>query len=140
MPILNEFRQWLRQCQVQTPPRSLLGKAVNYALNHWNALMVYTRDGRIRIDNNLVENIIRPFVLGRKNWLFAGSPAGAQASAFFYTLIENAKANGLEPRAYLCFLFDSFPRAATQQERRALLPQRLTPKDLEAHQVQPGGP
>ena len=79
------------------PPKSLLGKAIQYTLNHWDKLIVYIEAGFLKPDNNVAENAIRPFVLGRKNWLFAGAPKGAEASATFFSLIETAKANGLEP-------------------------------------------
>jgi transposase len=79
------------------PPRSALGKAMNYAHKQWPKLIVYVEDGRLRIDNNLTENAIRPFVIGRKNWLFCDTVAGANASANLYSLIQTAKANGIEP-------------------------------------------
>ncbi len=74
-------------------------------------------------DNNLTENVIRPFVVGRKNWLFAGHPRGAKASATIYSLIETAKSNGLEPYRYLRYLFERLPMAETESDYRALLPQ-----------------
>ncbi len=122
-PILDEFKIWLRKKQNQTPPKGLLGKAISYTLKQWPRLIIYLEDGRIRMDNNLVENAIRPFVVGRKNWLFSGSPAGAKASATIYTLIENAKANGLEPYKYLRYLLEKLPHAETQEEYKVLLPQ-----------------
>jgi transposase len=76
---------------------------------------------------NPVEYAIRPFVVGRKNWLFSGSPWGAHASAGLYNLIETAKANGHEPFEYLCYLFDTLPTCTTEAEREALLPYRLAP-------------
>ncbi|HEY4619921.1 MAG TPA: transposase domain-containing protein, partial [Nitrospirota bacterium] len=77
----------------------------------------------LRPDNNLAENAIRPFVVGRKNWLFAGHPRGAGASATIYSLIESAKANELEPYRYLRYLFERLPMAETEADYRALLPQ-----------------
>jgi transposase len=82
-------------------------------------------------DTNLIENAIRPFVLGRKNWLFSGSPRGAHASATIYTLIETAKANGIEPYRYLRYVFTKLPLAKSKDDYRALTPQQLDPKDLE---------
>jgi transposase len=79
-------------------------------------------DGRIEVDNNGCENAIRPFVLGRKAWLFADTPAGADASARLYSLIETAKANGVEPYAYLRHVFAELPKANTVDEIEALLP------------------
>jgi transposase len=122
-PILNEFKAWLDKKAIQTPPSGLLGKAVHYALNQWKRLVRYTDHGFITPDNNLAENAIRPFVLGRKNWLFSGNPKGANASATLYSLIETAKANNLEPYRYLRHLFDNLPKAYTAGEYKSLLPQ-----------------
>ena len=85
-------------------------------------------DGRIPLDTNRVENVIRPFVVGRKNWLFADTTAGARASANLYGLIETAKANGIEPWAYLRHVFDALPRATSPKEIEALLPQNADPE------------
>jgi transposase len=121
-PVLEEFKHWLEEKAPLTPPGGLLGKAIGYTLNQWSRLIVYLDDGRLRPDNNLVENAIRPFVVGRKNWLFSGHPRGAAASAFLYSLIETAKANGLKPYAYLRYLFDQLPLAKTEEDYRSLLP------------------
>lgn len=104
------------------PPRLALGKAMNYADKHWPKLIVYLEDGRLRMDNNLVENAIRPFVIGRKNFLFCDTVAGANASANLYSLIETAKANSIEPYAYLKTVFTELPNAASVEEIEALLP------------------
>jgi hypothetical protein len=93
-------------------------------------LIIYLEDGRLRPDNNLVENAIRPFVVGRKNWLFAGSPNGAKASAAFFSLIETAKANGVEPYAYLRHIFKKLPLAQTGQDPKDLLPQNIDPDSI----------
>jgi len=90
----------------------------------------YVEDGRLRPDNILVENAIRPFVVGRKNWLFAGSPEGAAASATFFSLIETAKANGLEPYGYLRHIFKQLPLVQTEQDLRDLLPHNIHPDDI----------
>jgi len=124
-PILDKFKKWLDKKSGQTPPKGLLGKAVQYALKQWNRLTAYLKDGLIRMDNNLAENAIRPFVIGRKNWLFAGHPVGAEASACLYSLIETAKANGIEPYQYLRYVFENIPRATTTEDYRALLPQYI---------------
>jgi transposase len=100
-PLLDEIRAWLDEHLPIVPPRSALGKAMYYAHRQWPKLTVYLADGRLPIDNNLTENAIRPFVVGRKNWLFCDTVAGAHASANLYSLIETAKANGIEPYAYL---------------------------------------
>ena len=124
-PLLNKLKNLLTQRGKDTPPKSLLGQAITYALNQWDRLVVYLEDGRLRPDNNLAENAIRPFVVGRKNWLFSGSPRGANSSALLYSLIETAKANGLEPYAYLRFLFTELPQTRFESEIRGLLPQNL---------------
>ena len=130
-PILNKFKQWLKRTALQTPPKGLLGKAVAYTLNQWDRLIGYVEDGRLFIDNNMAENAIRPFVVGRKNWLFAGTPEGAEASALLYSLIETAKANKLEPYAYLRFIFEKLPTAESLQDYESLLPWNLTPEQRE---------
>lgn len=122
-PVLESFKTWLDAKQQITPPKGLLGKAISYALNHWEKLIVYIEDGRLRPDNNAAENAIRPFVVGRKNWLFAGHPNGAEAGATFYSLVETAKANGLEPYNYLRYIFENLPLAQTAQNYKNLLPQ-----------------
>jgi len=128
--ILNEFKAWMDERIQLTPPKGLLGKALNYALNHWSKLIRYVQDGHITPDNNAAENAIRPFVVGRKNWLFAGHPNGAHASATLFSLIETAKACGLEPYRYLRFLFEKLPRAQAVEDYEALLPQLTTPEQL----------
>lgn len=135
-PILDDFKLWLEEIAPTVPVKSLLGKALTYTLSQWHRLIRYLENGIIRIDNNLVENDIRPFVLGRKNWLFFDQPEGATAGANLYSLIETAKANGLEPYQYFCFLFDKLPLVASEAHLKALLPQNLTPEILEIHQLE----
>jgi hypothetical protein len=130
VPILAKIKAWLDEKAPKALPKSLLGKAVHYALGLWPVLNTFLEDGHIPIDNNRAENAIRPFVVGRKRWLFSASPRGAEASATLYSLVETAKANGLEPRAYLTFLFERFPQARTPQAIKALLPHSLTPDDI----------
>ncbi len=131
-PILDNFKLWLDANQPLTPPEGLLGKAIQYALNNWEKLIVYIEDGRLGPDNNVAENAIRPFVVGRKNWLFAGAPKGAEASATFFTLIETAKANGHEPYAYLRNIFEKLPLAQSSEDYEALLPWNLDPATVAA--------
>jgi len=130
VPILDEFKKWLDARVEKIPPKSLLGKAVNYTLGQWNRLIQYTNNGIIRPDNNLVENAIRPFVVGRKNWLFSGTPHGAHASAAVYSLIETAKACGLEPYRYLKYLFTNLPEAMSVDDFQSLLPYSIEKKVL----------
>jgi transposase len=121
--ILEEVKAWMDKRVDQTPPKSLLGKAFSYALANWPRLIRYLEDGRLKPDNNAAENAIRPFVVGRKNWLMAGHPNGANASATLYSLIETAKACGLEPYRYPRFLFEKLPYAASEADYQELLPQ-----------------
>lgn len=130
MPIVVDFKKWLIQQSALTPPKGLLGKAIGYALRQWKRLENYLKDGRLTMDNNLVENGIRPFVVGRKNWLFSGTPEGAAASATLYSLIETAKANGLEPFSYLRYIFNALPVAKSPEDYQALLPWNLTQAQL----------
>ncbi len=130
LPLLEAFRLWLEGRVGQTPPTGLLGVAMNYALKQWHRLIVYLNDPHVGLDNNAAENAIRPFAIGRKNWLFAGSPAGAQASGNLYSLVETAKANGLEPYRYLRFLFERLPYAKTLEDYRNLTPLHLDRKEF----------
>lgn len=121
-PRLEAFHDWLQAQVGQVLPKSLLGKAVGYALNQWPRLTRYIEDGRLSIDNNASERDIKTVVIGRKAWLFCNTPAGARASANLYSLVETAKANGLEPWAYLKRVFGDLPRAQSLEQIEALLP------------------
>ncbi len=136
-PILAQFKKWLDKRKDQVPPKSLLGVAVNYCLGQWRRLANYINDGHAGIDNNVVENAIRPFALGRKNWLFSGTPEGARASALLFSLIETAKANKLEPYSYLRYLFEKLP-VTLPAEIGQLLPNRLKSADLVLPEVPSG--
>jgi len=96
--------------------------AIGYCLNNWQSLTAFLSHADLVITNDPVERSIRPFTIGRKNWLFSGGPRGAHASAFIYTLVESAKANGLEPKRYLVELFEQFPKASSRDQIRSLLP------------------
>jgi transposase len=135
VPLLNQFKVWLDKQSV--PPKTLLGKAIGYALNEWSRLIIYTQDGRLNIDNNLIENTIRPFAIGRKNWLFSQSTQGAAASANLYGLIETAKANGINEYAYLKLLFTELPLANTQEQLQNLLPWNINPHQLNEQLIKP---
>ena len=111
LPVLKQLHTWLLKSQQQVPPKTALGKAVNYTLEYWPELSRYIENGEWPIDNNPAENAIRPFVIGRKAWLFSNSQRGATASANLYGLVETAKANGKEPYSYLSWLFERLPRA-----------------------------
>lgn len=125
-PLLDEFEKWLRDTADKTPPSGLLGKAISYTLKQWDRLVVFAGDGYVRPDNNLAENAIRPFVVGRKNWLFNATPKGAEASGIMYSLIETAKASRLDPYLYLRYLFENLPLASSTEDYKALLPRNLS--------------
>lgn len=99
--LLDEFRSWLDKSVNQVPPKTALGKAIAYTLGQWEKLERYLEDGNLQIDNNRVERAVKPFVIGRKNWMFSNTANGARASAMLYSIIETAKANGLVPYDYL---------------------------------------
>ncbi|MDH5185292.1 MAG: IS66 family transposase [Gammaproteobacteria bacterium] len=121
-PVLDDIKHWMEDNHRKVLRDSLTWKAIQYTLNQWDTLIVYLQDGQLNISNILAENAIRPFAVGRRNWLFADTPRGAHASATCYTLIETAKANGLEPYAYLCHLLNHIATANTPEKLDALLP------------------
>lgn len=109
VPVMNVIKDWLNVESRQVLPKSLMGKAIAYMLNHWDRLEIYLTEGRLEIDNNLVENAIRPIALGRKNYLFAGSHKGAKRAAAIYTIVANAKLQGVEPFVYLRDVLNRIP-------------------------------
>ena len=127
-PILEKIKVWVEKSVPQTPPQSPIGKALSYLHNQWAHLINYVCDADYPIDNNAAENAIRPFVIGRKNWLFSASQKGAVSSANLYSVIETAKANGLEPYAYLKRIFTELPNAKTLEQIENLLPWGLAEK------------
>jgi hypothetical protein len=131
-PVIIETRTWLDDVLPQIAPSSATGMALNYLHNEWDQLIRYLDDGRLEIDNNLAENAIRPFVVGRKNWLFSASVKGVKVSANLYSLIECAKVNGLEPYAYLRYVFTELPKAGTVEAIEALLPGNLDTDQIKA--------
>lgn len=122
VPVLNEFKAWLDKQSTRVLKGSLTRKAIDYALNQWQYLTGYCEDGRLNISNALAENAIRPFAVGRRAWLFADTSRGAHASATCYSLIETAKANGLEPYAYVLHVLERIGAADTLETIEALLP------------------
>jgi len=122
VPKLEAFKDWLTKNQSRTLKDSLTRKAIDYTLNQWAFLIGYCDDGHLHISNALAENAIRPFAVGRKAWLFADTPRGAHASATMYSLIETAKVNELEPRAYLLHVLERIGSAATLELLEVLLP------------------
>lgn len=125
--ILKQIRQLLDQTLHSTIPNGLMGKALGYLNNQWPYLIGYVEDGNYPIDNNAAENTIRPFVIGRKNWLFANSVKGAKASANLYSLIETAKAHNLNPEIYLTNIYRQLPNANTVDKIEKLLPWNFKP-------------
>ena len=125
LPIVAQLRAWIDHAREVVVPQSLTGKAVAYLDGQWEKLVRVFDYGHVPLDTNLVENAVRPFAVGRKNWLFADTVAGAEASANLYSVIESAKANGLAPWAYLQHVFTELPNAKTFDDVDALLPDRL---------------
>lgn len=123
--IMAKFHAWLEALAPQVLPQSLLGKAVRYTLGQWPKLTTFLSRGEVPLDNNRCENAIRPFVVGRKGWLFSDTVKGAIASANLYSLVETAKANGVEPHAYLTRLFERLPHAKQLEDFEALLPWKV---------------
>ena len=122
VPILDKLKIFLEKNVSKVPADSLTGKAITYMLNQWAKLIVYCTNGELRISNILAENAIRPFVVGRKAWLFADSSQGAKASAVCYSIVETAKLNGLEPYDYLHTVLTKLPYAETVEQIESLLP------------------
>ena len=127
LPILAQLKNWLEKTQPQVTAQNALGKAVNYLANNWSRLERYVEGGHLPIDNNAAERAIRPFVIGRKNWLFSDTPKGVTASAQIYSLIETAKTNGQEPYAYLRHILERLPQANCVEDYEALLPWNCKP-------------
>lgn len=122
-PVVEAFYAWMGTLQSQVLPQSKLGQAVTYGVNQRQKLERFLEDGRLEIDNNRAERAIKPFVIGRKNWLFANTPSGARASALLYSLVETAKENGLKPAEYLTRLLRELPNIEiTDAAIEALLP------------------
>jgi transposase len=121
-PIMRDFPAWLEAPARKVLPESRIGKAVYYTLGQWQKLCVFVTHGEAPMRNNRVENAIGPFALGRKGWLFADAVKGANASANLYSLVGTAKANGIEPHAYLTFLFEQLPYLKTVEDYEAVLP------------------
>jgi len=129
-PVLDEFHTWLSIKHDEILPGSAIGRAIRYTLNEWDKLVRYLEADFLTPDNNRVENAIRPFVVGRKNWLFSNTPRGARSSALMYSLVESAKANGLDPYRYLRYLFTHLPAASTDDARIGLLPHMVDAERL----------
>lgn len=131
-PVLDQFSEWLCTQTEKVLPKSLLGQAIQYCRNQWGQLKAFLQDGRLELDNNRSERSIKSVVIGRKNWLFSNTPRGAQASAIIYSIVETAKANGLNPFHYLVYLFETLPNMdlADKDELDSLLPCSSTLPDF----------
>jgi transposase len=122
LPVLTAFYRWLVETQPRVLPSSELGKAIAYALGQWHILIHYLDYWETTPDNNAAERAIKPFVMGRKNWVHSGSPAGAKSSCQLYSLIETARANGLDPYWYLVELYTRVPQMTDKDDWASLLP------------------
>ncbi len=135
LSLLGELKTWLDKMIKTTPSKSVFGKGIAYILERWDELTNFLKDGRLEIDNNWVENDIRPFALGKKNWMFNGSPRGANAGACFYSLIATCKANHIDPFKYLNYLFLQIPHCKTTEDYRKLLPYNIAPEILASFKI-----
>jgi len=124
-PVLEQIEALALQHLHGVLPGSLLGKALHYLTAQWPKLKRYVDDGRYPIDNNACENAIRPFCVGRRNWLFADTVAGANASANLYSLLQTCLVNGIDGYRYLTALLVELPKARTVEDYEALLPWHL---------------
>ena len=125
MPVLNHIQALLLANVHAVLPASLLGKALHYLSSQWAKLKLFVEDGNHPIDNNPCENSIRPLVIGRRNWLFADTVAGANASANLYSLLQTCLANGIDSYRYLGALLVELPKATTVEDFEALLPWQI---------------
>jgi hypothetical protein len=121
-PLLEALHDWMLQQRRRLSGKSMLGKALQYALNRWDALSRYVEDGRLSIDNNLSERLLRGIAVTRKNFLFVGSDAGGQRAAIIYTIAETAKLNGLNPEAYITAVLDRLAHGHPMSRLDELLP------------------
>ncbi len=125
-PVFDEFHEWLLEMEPKVPPTLKFGRAINYALSSWQHLLNYLDCPDLFVDNSIAERSIKPFVIGRKNWLFSGSEKGAESSCFLFTLIENAKYYHLDPYEYLRCVFDQSVSCQTKKDFEKLLPWNIS--------------
>ncbi len=128
LSILAQLKNWIEKTQPQVTAQNALGKAISYLASNWSKLERYVEEGYLPMDNNAAERAIRPFVIGRKNWLFSDTPKGATASAQLYSLVETAKANSQEPYAWLRHALERLPTATSVEDYEALLPWNCEPR------------
>lgn len=130
IPILGVIKKLVDEVKDATPPQSILGKAIRYTSNNWQGLNNYLLDGRLRIDNNDSERSIKPFAVGRKNWMFCATTKGAEASANIYSIIETCKTNNINPYNYLKYLLNHIHDYSDPEELVNLLPYNIDKKLL----------
>jgi transposase len=126
-PVMAAFKEWADTLLPGVPPTSALGKALSYTVKQWPKLVRHLEHPEVPVDNNYLENQIRPFAQGRRAWLFVHNPYGAASSANLYSLVACARVNGLEPYAYLLHLLEELPKASTAEALEALLPWNVKP-------------
>ena len=131
LPILNELKALLDQASLKVLPKSPIGTAVFYTLNHWESLKKYLRDGRLEIDNNLAERSIKPFVIGRKNWLFHGNDIGARAGSVLFSLIETCKYHHVDVFYWFKFALTHINQAHTLEQLEELIPYNMDTQCLD---------
>jgi len=125
-PVLERFKEWLEKKSIEVVPKTSLGIAVEYSIKQWDKLVRYLESPYLTPDNNACENAIRPFVVGRKGWLFSQSPEGADSSCGMYSLIQTAKENKLVPFKYLTTLFQKVPYTSSKDDWEKLLPWNIS--------------
>ena len=128
-PIMDDLHRRLLEYQEMAPPKSVLGGAINYMINQWDKLTSYLENGKVRIDNNDCERAMKPFAIGRKNWMFSNSEKGAEGSSVIFSIIETCKANNVNSYNYLRYIFENIHKAENKQQLRSLLPYNL-PSEL----------
>jgi len=126
-PVLAEIKKLLDDAELKAAPQSPLAKAIFYTLSHWEALTVYLQDGRLEIDNNKSERSIKPFVIGRKNWMFHGNDVGARAGSILFSLIETCKQNKVEVFSWIKYVIANIHKAKTVEQLEKLLPYNIDP-------------
>ena len=126
-PVLAEIKELLDDAQLKAAPQGPLAKAIFYTLSHWQALTVYLQDGRLEIDNNKAERSIKPFVIGRKNWMFHGNDVGARAGSILFSLIETCKQNKVEVFSWIKYVIANIHKAKTVEQLEKLVPYNIDP-------------
>lgn len=127
LPILHKLKTWLDETLLHATAKNKLGVALGYLASNWSKLVRYTEAGYLPIDNNPVEGDIRHFAVGRKNWLFSDTPAGAHSSAIIYSLMQTAMANGKEPYAWMRYVMEQLPTCESAEQIEQLLPWNCEP-------------